>query len=697
MELPIVSALEFQQVKSSIKNYIKTKTDFTDYDFEGSNLSMLVDVLTYNTLYTSYNVNMAANELNLDTAVLRDNVVSIAKRLGYRSSSYTSSKVTANITVNNVTSYDFVRLQKGKVLTASQNGKTYTFLNRKDLEINSKGKTSVTFVDVELYEGTEYSISYVVDSSNEHQRFFIPNNFVDAETIRAFVIADPTNTSEKEYTKKETIVDVSNSDEVFFVEEVQDQKYEVVFGDDVIGRKLRDGEIVRLEYIITAGGEANNIKKSGFKLTGKVSGLTTQTNTPISYSSIDWSLSTEKSDGGSEYESIRSIKYRAPRYYASQERAVTLSDYESIIQQIYPNADLVKVIGGETLSPPQYGKIFITIKPIVGESVSFGEKERIKQELKKYTVGSIEVNINDPLNIQIVARPTIIYDRSKTRNREFELRSLINTAIELYIKNINFNNFGGEYSDLSLRCDIKDIDDAIKFVSVPILLKQLVSLTEGVEKLYKVNFYTKLNKDTSGKYHIISDPFCHKNVSVPVYIAGFSGCICDDSIDSINNNNLYLITADGTIIEKIGTTEIDIGKLEFTIQSCQDNPINIYVVPDILDIIFGPEVVPSFTISDLNIIDEPGDPGDRGLSLNPDIPIMPDTGELPEDGSVPTGDTGAPTDVVLIENPGGFRLITPIVPPSTPITAGDGDDDNNYETIENFTPETNPYSCSWNT
>lgn len=688
MELPVVSALEFEQIKSSIKNYLKTKTDFTDYDFEGSNLSMLVDVLTYNTLYTSYNVNMAANELNLDTAVLRDNVVSIAKRLGYRSGSYTSSKITANITVNNVSAYDYVRLESGKVLTASNNGKTYTFLNRENLELNVKGKTSVTFTDVELYEGTEYSIQYTVDSSNEHQRFFVPNNYVDAETIRAFVITDPTNTVEREYSKRETIVNVSNSDEVFFVEEVQDQKYEVVFGDDVIGRKLRDGEIVKINYIVTAGGEANNIKKTGFKFTGKILGLTPQISTAINYSQISWDLTTERSDGGSEYESIRSIKYRAPRYYASQERAVTLSDYESIIQQIYPNSDLVKVVGGESLVPPQYGKVFITIKPLVGESVSIGEKDRIKKELDSYKVGSVEIEILDPLRINIIARPTIIFDSAKTRNREFELTSLINATIQEYISDINFNNFGGEYSDLSLKCKIKDLDDAIKFVSIPIFLSQPVDLESDVEKLYVVDFYTSLNKNTFGNYYVISDPFCHRNVSVPVYIAALAGCDAD--------NSLYLITESGQIIEKIGEVDPDTGRLEFTLRSCQDDPINIRVVPEILDIIFGSSVVPDFIVNDPSIIDNIGDPGDRAQTLNPDISVLPPIDSLT---GATDGDTDAPRNIGLISSPGGSIPFVPIV--TSPETPEVGilpiSDPNNYSDIENYTPETNPYSCSWNT
>lgn len=685
MELPIVSALEFEQVKSSIKNYIKTKTDFQDYDFEGSNLSMLVDVLTYNTLYTSYNVNMAANELNLDTAVLRDNVVSIAKRLGYRSNSYTSAKVKANITINNVSQYDYVRITAGKVLTGSNEGRTYTFVNRSDLELNVRGRNSVTFTNVELYEGTELSILYTVDSSNEHQRFFIPNNFVDSESIRAFVITDPTNTVEKEYVKKETIVDVKNSDEVFFVEEVQDQKYEVIFGDDVIGRKLRNGEIVKLTYLVTSGGKANGIRKNAFKLTGGFLGLAGQTESNISYTNISFAITTERSDGGSEFESIRSIKFRAPRYYASQERAVTLSDYESLIQQIYPNADLVRVIGGESLNPPQFGKVFISIKPIIGETVSSSEKQRIVRELEKYKVGSVDVTITDPLKIEIVSRPTIIFDESKTRNREFELIALISAAIQDYISKINFNNFGGEYSDLQLRCAIKSLDDAIKFVTIPIYLRQKVDLIDNLEKLYVVDFYTKLNKNTSGTFYALSDPFCHRNISEPVFLGAYAGCEGDDK--------LYLITTNLEIIKEVGTIDVDTGRLIFTLKTCQEEPINIMVVPEILDIVFGPDVVPEYIVSDIVTVEDDLvlDPGDRGDVLNPDIPILPDISDL-DPGN---GDSGAPDGVILEPGPGGFLPTTPTIPPrdDTPVDP-DPKDPNNIIDIEDFTPETNPYSCS---
>ena len=196
MELPVVSSLEFEEVRDSIKNFIKNKTDFQDYDFEGSNLSMLIDILSYNTLYTTYNVNMASNELNLDTAVLRDNIVSISKRLGYTPSSYTSSRVKMNVNLSGVSSYDVVRLKKGAALSASSNNKNYTFILTEDIDISVKNRSSISFENIEVVEGTEFVISYTVDESNEHQRFFIPNNFIDSETVRVSVISDPTNTQE---------------------------------------------------------------------------------------------------------------------------------------------------------------------------------------------------------------------------------------------------------------------------------------------------------------------------------------------------------------------------------------------------------------------------------------------------------------------------------------------------------------------
>ena len=698
MELPVVSALEFDEIRTSIKNFIKTKTDFQDYDFEGSNLSMLIDILSYNTLYTTYNVNMASNELNLDTAVLRDNIVSISKRLGYTPSSFTSSKVKVNVNLSGVQSYDVVRLKKGSVLNAISDKKNFTFVLPDNLDINVKNRSLVSFENVDLYEGSEFVISYTVDESNEHQRFFIPNNFIDSETIKVSVISDPTNSQEVEYTRKETIVDVSNSDTVFFVEEVQDQKYEVVFGDDVLGRKLRDGEIVKIRYIITSGGEANGI--SNFRFIGKAEGIDLDANTAttLPYNQLTWSLSssTPKSDGGSEFESVRSIKYRAPRYYASQERAVTISDYESLIQKIYGNTELVKVISGETLSPPQFGKVFIVIKPKIGEGVSSSEKARIKKELVKYKVGSVEVEVTDSKGITFVVTPNVIYDTAKTRNRENELKSLINDFIAKYIAKVDFNSFGGLYSDLALRCGIKELDSAIKYVHTQLYLKQAVELAPGVLKNYITKFYTKLKADVTGEYYAISDFFCHKGVASPVFMAAKTKELIDDcSADT----NLYLITADGTVLDIVGTINLQTGELTYTVHPCDGSSqiINILVVPEVVEVEVGPDVVPSIEVPEILIYEYSDDLNITDIldPSNTTLPTILDVGDT-------TGDQNVIIDPppLITDSPGGGTVTVPSLPSAT---LGDPDgestdpvivDPNNVLDIEDYTPETNPYSCS---
>lgn len=688
MELPVVSALEFEQLKSSIKTFIKTKTEFKDYNFEGSNLSMLVDILAYNTLYTSYNVSMAANELNLDTAVLRDNVVSIAKRLGYNPNSYTSARVNLTLTINDVQNYDSVRVERGSLLAASVSGQNFKFLLRDDLELNTAGKSTAVFPDVELLEGSEFSILYTVDTTNEHQRFFIPNNYIDSDSIRVFVITDPSTNVEEEYTRKNTIVDVSATSKIFFVEEVQDQKYEVVFGDDVFGRKLRDGEVIKIQYIISSGSQANSI--SIFDFVGSVYGRINNIENIIENSKVSYTINSEFSDGGSEFESIRSIKYAAPRYYASQERAVTVSDYESIIRQVYSNADLVKVVGGENLSPPRFGKILISIKPFVGESVSISEKNRIIRELNKYKVGSIDVEILDPTNISINANPVVIFDPSKTRNKQSDIVSLINDTFTNYSKSLSFNVFGGKYSDLDIRCMIKDLDPSIEFVSIPIFLSQLITLRGSVEDYYEVDFYTKLKTNGNDDYYILSDPFCVRGVASPVFLGARTGCESD--------NNIYMYYLNGNLIRPVGTVDNETGQLKFSLTSCIDTEINISVVPEITDIIFGPNIVPNLILQQPNTITSDGeDVLERTNILNTDTSVIP-TGTILSQPA--TGDTTtlvSPTSSTLIPSVGGLLVVPPPVI-LEPISVEDDTptitDPNNIGTIDNFTPELDPYSCS---
>lgn len=687
MELPVVSALEFEQLRSSIKTFIQTKTDFKDYDFEGSNLSMLVDILTYNTLYTSYNVNMASNELNLDTAVLRDNVVSIAKRLGYNPGSYTSSKVSLDLTINNTQNYDSVSIQPGPILAANSNGKNYVFILRDRLEIDVRARSTINFNDIEVLEGSDFSITYTVDTSNENQKFYIPNSFVDVSTIRAFVISDPSTNIEEEYERKTSIVDVNASSKIFFVEEVQDQKYEVIFGDDVFGRQLRNGEVIRLQYVISSGSEANNIRT--FDFVGVISGKSNNLDNIIAISNISYSIKSEFSDGGSEFENIRSIKYAAPRKYASQERAVTISDYESIVRQIYSNTDLIRVIGGESFNPPKFGKVYIAIKPTVGERVSSLEKERISREFKKYQVGSISTEIIDADTLDIFITPVILYDNTKTRRTKLEILSLVNSTILSYVQDPEFNSFGGVYSNSKLVCDLRDLDTSIKFVSARIYLQKMFNLNGNSETKYQINFNTKLKTNTAYQFYVLSDPFCVKDIAAPVYLAALGNC------DYSGDLNMYTIS--GNFIRTVGKVNSTTGEIEFTLRSCEDTPINITVIPEITEIIAGPATVPNLVVNDIIVSTD----FELTDSLDPNLNDIPVQTILSQPA---TGDPNAGINdfaPLIIPSPGGSIPFIPGIPETiatiTPVDEDDptgGKDPNKVKDIEDYTPEIDPNVCS---
>ena len=417
---------------------------------------------------------------------------------------------------------------------------------------------------------------------------------------------------------------------------------------------------------------------------GKVKGIASGgSEVTIAFQNISHTLVDAQSTGGSEFESIRDIKYRAPRAFASQERAVTVSDYEVLVAQIYENLDLVSVVGGEDVVPPQFGKVLITIKPSVGEAVSSSEKARIKTELRKYKVGSVEAVILDYISMNVVIKPYITYDPNKTKNREFELLALLSALVKAYAESLGFDKFGGIYSDLDLRCKIKDLDDAIQFVNVPLYLEQNICLDSTLEKEYTVDFHTKLRKETDDTYFVLSQPFTVEGVNSAVYIGAKSGCTSD--------GKLYLYTIGGTQITDVGTVDIDTGVLKFTLKALEDRCINILVIPEIIDIIFGPNVVPNLVLADPVISDNLDDL--LGM-LDEDQTILDIDGYLETDL---TGDPNASTST-LTDGPGGSTVTTPTITGDQATTATDTDpvinDPNNIKTIDDYTPETNPYSCS---
>jgi hypothetical protein len=632
-----VTGLDFTDLKLAIKEYIKNQTDFNSYDFEGSNLSMLVDILAYNSQFTSYNINMVANELALETSTFRDNVVSLAKRLGYQPKTYTSSKVGVTISSNNVSGYNYLKIYPGTVVTASNEGKAYVFLTEKTLSTTVTNGTA-SFANIDLSQGQFLNINYVVDYSDENQRFIIPNAYVDSDSITVTVQG-------QSYTRKKDILGVGPDSAVFFVDQIQDQKLEVIFGDNVVGRKLENGEVVEIQYISTVGSLANGIKS--FLLNCSIYGVASNnTETLLSLNLFNLTVESSSSYGGSEFESIRSIKYNAPRYYSAQKRAVTLDDYEVITRTIYPNIDLLRVVGGEDLDPPEYGKVYISIKPSIGETINNYTKNAIIKELKKYTVGSIVPVIVSPDSIDVILYVTMLFNGANTIKSAEDIRSLVLNAISEYSTLDTVRAFEGIFDNNDLQCKLLDLDESINGAIVRPLLRKIVYPIVNQECKYSFCFRNKLRNISGGYTFSTPDGFYVEGIVGKVYIV-------DD-----NSGNLLLKKYIGSKLESlgvVGTVDYETGCFEFTIKPTSDTPINIITKPD-SPIVTAPP----------NTYIQPDVPGEwGGLTIINTSTTTPTADNITNDVTVPS----------------------PIPSGTTPT------DPNVTVTIDDITPEINPQQC----
>ena len=384
--------LDFDQIKVSIKDYLRANSTFTDFDFEGSNFSILIDTLAYNTYITAFNSNMIVNESFLDSATLRENVVSLARNIGYVPRSRTAAKSEISFDINGISSdYSSVVLRRGLVCTADVNDSNYTFVSPNNVQASVNNGTA-SFRNVEVYQGTFLQKTFVVDASLD-QRFILDNSYIDTSTISVYV-SNEEGILGKEYKLINNIFKVDSSSEVFLVQEIQDEKYELLFGDGFIGKKLQNGAIITVNYVVTDGKEGNGAGGNDgsvdvFSFSGVITDNTDIRNFVfIPPGSV--SITTESNaKNGSDSESINSIKYFAPRLYSSQYRAVTARDYEYIIKNIYPDTESVSVVGGEELDPPEFETVSISIKPRNGTFVSDFNKQRILSELKQYSISGI--------------------------------------------------------------------------------------------------------------------------------------------------------------------------------------------------------------------------------------------------------------------------------------------------------------------
>ena len=440
-----ISELDFDGIKSNLKTFLSQQNEFTDYDFEGSGMSVLLDTLAYNTHYLAYNANMLANEMYLDSADLRSSVVSLAKQVGYTPTSCTSSTATIDVLVNGASGATLT-MSRGTKFTTTVDGQSYSFVNNADVSIPPAAGV-YKFSNLVIYEGSYLNYKYTANTSDIDQRFIIPNDSVDTTTLTVKVQESSSDSTTRTYTLATGITGIDNTSEVYFLQEVEGGRFEVYFGDGVMGKAIADGNIVIFDYINSNRDAPNGA--SSFTLSGTIGGFTSATVTTVSNAA-----------GGTGLESITSIKYNAPRDYSAQDRAVTAEDYKTLVKSLYANAQAVQVYGGEDAAVPDYGKVYISIKAKSGSNLTVVTKESIVQSLKKYAVASVTPVIIDPETTYITLVVNFKYDSGKTTKDVTTLQTNVLNAIASYNNN-TLEDFAGMFRYSQVLQDINEADTSV--------------------------------------------------------------------------------------------------------------------------------------------------------------------------------------------------------------------------------------------
>ena len=433
-----VANLDFEDIKVALKEYLRAQSDFTDYDFDGSALSTLIDTLAYNTYYTAFNANMAVNELFIESATLRDNVVALAKQLGYRPKSATAptAYVSFTVTYDNPTTDTELVLKKGTGFIASYDENIYQYVVQDDVTAQVANNVAV-FENVEIKEGSLLVNTFVVNTASKSQRFILDNEDIDTTTIRLRVYPGGGSFNEP-YLLADNILGVDSTSKVFFLDEIEDERYEILLGDGVLGRKLENNSRVEVSYLTTNAAESNGVKTFVFSgVLENPDGVTPQTSVTID--------SSVAASGGEALESLKKIKYTAPKAFGAQDRAVTAQDYEAIVRKIYPATSDIIIFGGEDQDPPEYGKVFIALKPKDASYLTSLTKNNIVAELEKYVVASVEPRIVDPSILFVELSSKIYYNGSSTDQTPSQIRDKVIGAVQNYLDNSDTEKFNGKF------------------------------------------------------------------------------------------------------------------------------------------------------------------------------------------------------------------------------------------------------------
>ena len=575
--------LDYEDIKSSIKDYLRANTDFTGFDYEGSNMSVLIDTLAYNTYQTAFNTNMVVNESFIDSATLRENVVSLARNIGYVPRSRTAAKGTVSLTVSDPTSVingNTLTLRKGLVCTGDSAGTTYAFAIPEDKTVGVINGVA-DFGEFEVYEGTLLSKAFTVSGHSE-QKFILDNPFIDTSTIRSIIFRPGEIGDGRRYRLVDNIVKITKDSEVFLLQEIEDEKYEILFGDGFFGKKLDPNTDVRIDYIVTEGREGNGARN--FSFGGDFyDGL----NVSVNQSNLTITLTTvNPAQNGDEIESINSVKYYAPRLYSSQYRAVSATDYEAIIQQIYPDTESVSVVGGEELDPPQFGNVIISIKPRNANFISDFTKQQITTELKKFALAGINQQLVD-LQILTVEYDCFVYYNSNIFNDVSTLQTRVSNAVSKYANSLDLNKFGGRFKYSKFVNIVDDSDRSITSNITRIQMRRDLRAEINVTSQYELCYGNQFHVNLEGR-NIKSTAFTIRGESAPVYFS-------DEPDGSTTTGRLTIVSVDSngevvTIDGNAGTVdymhgEVLINSIFITGTSLSQNIIEIQATPESNDVI----------------------------------------------------------------------------------------------------------------
>ena len=566
-----VSNLDFKQIKTSLKEYMRAQSDFTDYDFEGSTLSVLLDTLAYNTYYTAFNTNMVVNELFIDSATLRDNVVALAKQLGYRPKSATSptAYVSFTVTYTNPTTDTELLLKKGTGFTATYDNNVYNYVVLDNVKAQVANGIA-TFTDVAVNEGTQLTNTFVINSASKSQRFILDNRNIDTNTIRVKVY--PTGGSFNEpYLIADNILGVDGTSKVFFLDEIEDERYEILLGDGVLGKKLENNARIEVSYLITSGPESNGVRSFVF------SGVLENPNN-VSPSSFSVTInSTVAAAGGEEIESTAKIKYTAPKAYGTQERAVTADDYEAIVRKVYPATSDIIIFGGEDQEPPQYGKVFIVLKPTDASYLTSLTKNKIVADLKKYVVASVEPQIVDPSILYVEMNSKIYYNSLITDQTPTQIRDKVIGSIQSYIDTSDTEKFNGKFRYSKFVGVIDDADKSINSNLTILTMRNDFYPSLNSTFYYEVCFQNSFDEDcddpvlSSTAFRVTEYP------NFDVYVEDRSGKIVLYRLDTVTGEKVVLDNDIGDIDYVRG--ELKMYNLTIIKGSFFDNRISVRVKP----------------------------------------------------------------------------------------------------------------------